>query len=150
MNLMGLPTNELNVPQVLKDAGLRVTPQRDAILRYLFTHHGHPTADEIYRGIRNLLPNLSVSTVYNTLKSLCEAGLIREIQFGDAASLFDANTFPHHHLVCKSCGKLIDFNLPRTPDLAHIAEELKFQIEEMHIEVKGICDECAKKEQSTQ
>ncbi|WAH38319.1 Fur family transcriptional regulator [Alicyclobacillus dauci] len=134
--------HELNVPEILKSAGLRVTPQRDAILRHIFACRGHMTADEIYRSMQSILPNLSVSTVYNTLKNLSEAGIIREIKFGDGASLFDANTSPHHHFVCKSCGKLIDFFLPSTPNLAHIAEEEKFQIEDMHIEVTGLCNDC--------
>lgn len=136
-------TGHINVPQILKNVGLRVTPQRDAILSHILKNRGHMTADDIYRSIQNVLPNLSVSTVYNTLKSFSEAGLIREIQFADAASLFDANVAPHHHMVCKSCGKLIDFYLPSTPNLTHIAKEANFQIEEMHIEVSGICSECA-------
>ncbi|CAM3888086.1 Fur family transcriptional regulator [Alicyclobacillus pomorum] len=137
-------TDEINVPDILKGAGLRVTPQRDAILRHILTNRGHMSADEIYRAMQHILPNLSVSTVYNTLKCLSDVGLIREIKFGDAASLFDANTSPHHHMVCNKCGKLIDFYLPSTPNVTHIAEQEKFHIEEMHIAVRGICNDCAK------
>lgn len=134
--------HQTNVPDLLKQSGMRVTPQRDAILRFILTRQGHLSADEIYRAMHDSLPNLSISTVYNTLKSLTDVGLIREIKFGDAASLFDANTSPHHHMVCKKCGKLIDFSLPTHPNLSDIAEQAKFHIEDYHIEIQGICADC--------
>ncbi len=135
-----------NIPELLKRVGLRVTPQRDAILRHIIDRKGHMSADQIYRSMQGTLPNLSVSTVYNTLKSLSDAGLIREIKFGDGASLFDANREPHHHMVCTVCGELFDFYLKATPDLTHIAQQARFHIDECHIEVKGICDACQHRE----
>ena len=137
-----------NVPDFLKRAGLRVTPQRDAILRQILGLHSHLSADDIYRSMQHTLPNLSVSTVYNTLKSFSEVGLIREIKFGDGASLFDANMTLHHHMICKRCGTLIDFYLPSTPDLTQIAKEAQFHIDECHIEVTGICEACFGKDVS--
>jgi Fur family peroxide stress response transcriptional regulator len=131
------------IPETLKQAGLRVTPQRVAILQHVFSDsHKHQSADEIYRAMRNALPNLSISTVYNTLKTLSDAGLIRELKFGDGASLFDANMTPHHHMICDRCGTMIDFYLSSTPDLTHLAAASKFQVEQYHIELRGICENC--------
>ncbi len=136
---------EPDIPEILKSVGLRVTPQRDAILRHIIDRKGHMSADQIYRFMQGSLPNLSVSTVYNTLKSLSDAGLIREIKFGDGASLFDANREPHHHMVCTVCKELFDFYLLATPDLTQIAQQVHFHIEEYHIQVKGICDACQRR-----
>lgn len=131
-----------DVPHLLKTAGLRVTPQRDAILSFLIQHEGHASVDEIFQAIHTTYPNLSVSTVYNTMKHFSEVGLVREITFGDAASRFDWNTTPHHHLVCVKCGKLHDFYLPVTLDFSSIASQAHFEVQEYHLELKGICKDC--------
>jgi Fur family peroxide stress response transcriptional regulator len=87
---------------------------------------------------------MSVATVYKTLRSLTDAGLIREIRNGDGASLFDGNTDPHHHMVCRKCGKRIDFYVPETfLNLDDAASDARFRLEEVHIELTGLCDECA-------
>ena len=139
---MALTHFENEVVTMLKAVGLRVTPQRDAILRHILVYRGHSSADDIYRSIHERWPNISVSTVYNTLKSFSEAGLVKEIKFGDGASLFDANTYPHHHMLCVQCGQLTDFYLPEMPDLTSVAKELCFQIDECQLEVRGVCAKC--------
>ncbi|MBE3555249.1 MAG: transcriptional repressor, partial [Thermicanus sp.] len=77
---------------VLKGTGVRMTPQRYAILAYLLETKRHPTADEIYKALESRFPSMSVATVYNNLKLFKEAGLVRELTFGDHSSRFDADT----------------------------------------------------------
>src|SRR5699024_8134383 len=75
----------------LKDSGVRITPQRHAVLEYLLNSMVHPTADEIYKALEDKFPNMSVATVYNNLRVLREIGLVRELTYGDSSSRFDCN-----------------------------------------------------------
>src|SRR5690625_1590399 len=83
----------------LKKAGVRITPQRHAVLEYLLTSMSHPTADEIYRALEGKFPNMSVATVYNNLRILKEIGLVRELTYGDDSSRFDSNMRDHYHII---------------------------------------------------
>ncbi|GMA64377.1 peroxide-responsive repressor PerR [Alicyclobacillus fastidiosus] len=139
-------SSDTNIPKLLKDVGLRVTPQREAILNFLIHHNEHATVDEIYQALHPTFPSLSVSTVYNTMKHFREIGLVKEITFGDAASRFDINVMPHHHLVCKKCGKLFDFYLPQTPAFTLPPAAAGFEVEDYHLEVKGTCLSCRNSE----
>ncbi|EPZ52565.1 Fur family transcriptional regulator [Alicyclobacillus acidoterrestris] len=143
-------STDTNIPKLLKDVGLRVTPQREAILNFLIHYEGHATVDDIYQAVHPTFPGLSVSTIYNTMKHFGELGLVKEITFGDAASRFDVNVQPHHHLVCKHCGKLIDFYLPQPPNFALPPDASGFEVEDYHLEVKGTCRECRDKERNEQ
>lgn len=138
---MNRPSQSINVPELLKEVGLRLTPQREAILNFLM-NHGHATVDEIYQAVHPIFPSLSVSTVYNTMKHFGEIGLVREITFGDAASRFDINVTPHHHLVCKKCGTLIDLYLPPLPTFTLPPDAAGFDVEDYHLEVTGTCQSC--------
>ncbi|VTR62729.1 ferric uptake regulation protein [Actinobacillus pleuropneumoniae] len=101
----------------LKTTGVRITPQRHAILTYLVESMGHPTADDIYRALEPNFPSMSVATVYNNLKMFIEAGMVRELTYGDNSSRFDANVSDHHHVICQSCGKIEDFSYPSLEDV---------------------------------
>ncbi|MBX6352630.1 MAG: transcriptional repressor [Thermoflavifilum sp.] len=133
---------KLNVVAMLKQAGLRVTPQREAILQYLVDTGGHATVEEIYQGVQPCFPHMSVSTVYNTVKHLAQVGLIKEIHVGDGPSRFDMNVRPHHHLICRKCGILFDFYIDEPPRFHLPPEAQGFQIEDYHVEVQGICPAC--------
>src|SRR5918992_5848741 len=99
----------------------KLTRQRQAILRAIRDSGDHPTANEIFQAARELLPTISYATVYNSLRYLKEAGLVREISFGDSASRYDRETHRHDHAICNDCGKLVDFDLPDTAKLMQAA-----------------------------
>ncbi|OGX61767.1 MAG: transcriptional repressor, partial [Paenibacillus sp. RIFOXYA1_FULL_44_5] len=84
----------------LKTTGVRMTPQRHAILSYLLDSTAHPTADDIYRDLEDRFPSMSVATVYNNLKVFIEADLVRELTYGDDSSRFDADMSDHYHVMC--------------------------------------------------
>lgn len=129
--------------QQLKAEGVRMTPQRHAILAYLMETMSHPTADEIYRALEPRFPNMSVATVYNNLRVFKKAGLVRELTYGDASSRFDGNTLDHYHVICTECGKIRDFNHPSLYSVEReAAEETGFQIRSHRMEVYGICQDC--------
>src|SRR6202046_3748426 len=95
----------------LKLAGLKMTPQRLAIVRLLAEDDTHPTAQDLFERLRPAFPSMSFATVYNTLDALARAGLAGIVRLpgkrGDAAR-FDPNGSPHHHAVCDACGTVLD------------------------------------------
>lgn len=130
----------------LKNNGVRITPQRHAILTYLMESMSHPTADEIYRSLEPRFPNMSVATVYNNLKMLIEAGMVRELTYGDNSSRFDADVSNHYHVICEKCGKIEDFMYPTLEEVERQAEEATgFEIHGHRLELHGVCKECRTK-----
>jgi Fur family peroxide stress response transcriptional regulator len=128
----------------LKTHGVRMTPQRYAILSYLLQERSHPTADDIYRAIADRFPNISVATVYNNLKMFNEAGLIRELTYGDASSRFDGDTTDHYHAICETCGKIADFDFPSLTAIEQAATaQTSYQIRSHRLEVYGTCSNCS-------
>lgn len=129
----------------LKKNGVRMTPQRHAILEYLLGTMSHPTADEIYRALESRFPNMSVATVYNNLKVFIEAGLVRELTFGDDSSRFDADMSDHYHAICRTCGTIVDFEHPPLTEIeSDAAEQTGFRVDGHRLEVYGLCPHCAK------
>jgi Fur family peroxide stress response transcriptional regulator len=127
----------------LRVSGVRMTPQRHAILSYLLDSMTHPSADDIYKALAKNFPNMSVATVYNNLKVFVETGLVRELTYGDNASRFEADMTEHYHAICEQCGKIDDFEYPPFLDVEIKAAELtKFQISGHRMEVYGTCENC--------
>jgi Fur family peroxide stress response transcriptional regulator len=120
-----------------------LTPQREAVLRVIRASENHLTASEIFEAARRLRPTISYATVYNSLRYLKDAGLIREIHFGNAASRYDRETARHDHAICTRCGKLVDFELDLTQDLLRAAQRRSgFKAETMHLTLHGLCPGC--------
>ena len=92
----------------VRGAGLKLTPQRLAIVRELAGDESHPTAQELYERLRSTLPSMSFATVYNTLDALTAAGLCSAMSLSPGSGRFDPNMAPHHHLVCDGCGAVRD------------------------------------------
>lgn len=127
----------------LKTAGVRITPQRHAILDYLIESMSHPTADEIYRALEPKFPSMSVATVYNNLKMFMESGMVRELTYGDDSSRFDANVSDHYHVICEKCGKIEDFMYPSLDEVQHEAElATGYKIKGLRLELYGVCPAC--------
>lgn len=127
----------------LKTTGVRMTPQRHAILSFLLDSMTHPTADDIYKSLESKFPNMSVATVYNNLKVFIESGLVRELTYGDSSSRFDADMTDHYHAVCDICGKISDFEYPPLSDIeTTAAEQTGFRVGGYRLEVYGVCPDC--------
>jgi len=126
----------------LKEAGLRLTPQRFAVMDQLLAEHGHPTAEDLYAKVNRRFPRASRATVYNTLHSLCRAGLVREVHYRDGIAQYDPVPTPHSHLLCSVCGELEDI-----PQLTFGEAELTnlipgCRIEACEVLVRGTCAAC--------
>lgn len=127
----------------LKGSGVRITPQRHAVLDYLLNSELHPTADEIYKALEGKFPNMSVATVYNNLRVLKEIGLVRELTYGDSSSRFDSDTTEHYHIICEECGKIVDFYYPTLNEVESLAEQVTgFDVSHHRMELYGTCEDC--------
>lgn len=132
----------------LKEHGVRITPQRQAILEYLVTSESHPTADEIYKSLASNFPNMSVATVYNNLRVFLDVGLIKELTYGDASSRFDFVTHDHYHVICDTCGDIVDFHYPGLEEVEQLAAHITgFKVNSHRLEVYGTCPACSANEE---
>src|SRR3954463_9113801 len=96
------------IKRSLADSGLRSTPQRYPVMAFLMDQCGHPTAAEIFEAVNRIDPRASRATIYNNLRDLVQAGLVREVAVEGRAARFDAKGSHHHHFICDSCGKVED------------------------------------------
>ena len=128
--------------RILKEHGLKVTPQRLEILKYLDTHRNHPAADTIYSELKKSNPSLSKTTVYNTLQHLGEHGLVIALTISGSELMYDSVINPHHHFLCKACGNIIDIDI-ECPNARKI-EAGGHRIDEVHGYFKGVCASCLK------
>ncbi len=123
----------------LRKNGLRVTPQRCAILEHLIGNKNHPPAEAIYEEVKKRYPMMSLSTVYNTLDALLAIGEIQELLLEDKRIRFDPDPSPHHHFQCLKCGKVKDIfreiDIPRDK----IDEN---RIESWRVYFYGTCSDC--------
>jgi len=127
----------------LKESGVRITPQRHAVLEYLLNSMVHPTADDIYKALEDKFPNMSVATVYNNLRVLREIGLVRELTYGDSSSRFDCDMTDHYHVICEACGKIVDFHYPPLDEVESLAEQVTgFDVSHHRMEIYGKCGDC--------
>jgi len=134
----------------LKNSGVRITPQRHAILEYLISSESHPTADDIYKALEGDFPNMSVATVYNNLRVFRNARLIKELTYGDASSRFDFVTHDHYHIICDECGMIVDFHHPGLEEVERLASHITgFKVNSHRLEVYGTCPSCASREANT-
>ena len=135
----------------LKSRGLRMTPQRLAILRALVMHPGHPTADELHTLMLRRFPTMSLATVYKTIALLKRHGEILELEFSGRDNRFDGfNARPHPHLICTGCGKVLDPDVPgldaMVRDLVRdLARNTGFDVTSHRLDFHGLCPDCRKK-----
>jgi Fe2+ or Zn2+ uptake regulation protein len=129
-----------SVIDTLRKHGLKVTPQRHAILRIVHEAAGHLTAEGVYNRARAEMPTISLKTVYETLHSLAALGQIRKLDVGIGPTLFDVTVRPHHHLVCTVCRRTedIDFNLEPLPS----DQQRGFLVTATDVVVRGVCPDC--------
>src|SRR5712672_4680281 len=122
---------------------IALTRQRKIVLDVVQAGDHHPTAAEVFDAARTQMPGISFATVYNSLRFLKDAGLVREIAFGNGASRYDRETDRHDHALCSVCGKLVDFDLPGTVALTRSAARAsKFKAESVHLTLVGLCPKC--------
>jgi Fur family peroxide stress response transcriptional regulator len=133
-----------NYSSILKQAGMRLTPQRLAICELLSETDTHPTAAAIYEQVRVQYPSLSLMTVYNTLNTLVDLGAVNALgNAGDGMVHYDGDTSPHINLACISCHVIVDVESPKVTELdAEVSHTSGFQILGTRVMYYGLCPNC--------
>ena len=134
-----------DIRQKFKQHRLKVTPQRTAIYKALAETTLHPTADDLYQKVLKDYPMISPNTVYYTLSTLKDVGLVKEVNYWHDRARFDANVTPHHHLICLDCRAIFDIedrSLNQIRQKAKIPKD--FQVLSHQVEFYGYCAPCQK------
>lgn len=143
--MIGIITNSVNLKEILTAKGLKPTYQRILILDYLSGNmKKHLTTEHVYEALSKKTPTLSLTTVYNTLGSFLDAGLVTAITITGTEVRYELTTTPHHHLLCKRCGRIIDVDI-QCPN-ANRKNIKGYKIDEVHGYFKGICKSCLKRQ----
>jgi Fur family ferric uptake transcriptional regulator len=123
----------------MREAGLRVTPQRRAVwLAFGDGEDGHLAADEVFARARRGVPELSRATVYNTLAAFVEAGMLQAVE-SRGAVLYDPNPDPdHHHFRCRNCDRLYDVPVEGVEEL-RISGGKEFVVDRTTVLLRGLC-----------
>ena len=126
----------------LKERGLRVTPQRFAVLRNLLARTDHPTAEGILSDLNQQAPASSQATVYASLRALCDVGLVREVHLQGGVCRYDANVTPHHHFLCRSCGRIEDIPWHQLEQVRTDRISAGLQVDSVEVTLRGTCEQC--------
>jgi Fur family transcriptional regulator, peroxide stress response regulator len=133
--------------QLCRSHGLVLTPQRRAILRAVLGLDDHPTADRVHAALSRRRVRVSRATVFRTLESFARLGVITKACHPGSAVRYDNRTDPHHHLVCLSCDRVIDFSDTRfdalpVPDTRRFG----FVVSDVRVQLRGLCKDCREQE----
>lgn len=127
----------------LERKGLKRTRQRDAILDVFLDSKGHTTSEEIFQRVREDSPNIGYTTVYRTMKLLCDAGLAQERNFDDGITRYEVEQEHHDHLVCTRCGKIVEFECEEIESAQdRVAATFDFHVLRHRHELYGHCADC--------
>ena len=132
----------------IKSAGLRRTSQRDLILETFLKTEEHFTSEDLYSIVHKIDPGIGLTTVYRTLKLLTDAGLAREVRFGDNRTYYEHhyNHEHHDHMICTECGKVIEFFSQEIENLQdEMAAKFGFTLSHHSLRMWGLCSECQAK-----
>jgi len=122
---------------------VRLSKQREAILKVLRSTTSHPAADWIYEQVRKKLPRISLGTVYRNLRLLAQEGIISELDFAGTPSRFDPNTHPHSHFTCERCSRIFDVAAPAHKEMdKRIASKMGLKVFNHRLEFSGLCKNC--------
>jgi len=132
----------------LRAQDMRITPQRLAILRILAASEGHPSIEDIYNRMKGDFPTMSPATVYKTMTLLKELNEVLELGFPEGVNRYDGSKpYPHPHVICLKCKKIMD---PELDSLQHLAEaasqQTGFRILSHRLDFFGLCPDCQGKE----
>ncbi|MCS6873282.1 MAG: Fur family transcriptional regulator [Acidobacteriota bacterium] len=136
--------------QHIRKKGLRRTAQRDLILEIFLRTEDHLSSEDLYWLVQKEDPSIGYTTVYRTLKLLTEAGLAREVRFGDGKTYYEHHyKHQHHdHMICTECGRVIEFYSPEIEALQdEMAAKYNFKPIYHNLRILGLCAECQEKAQ---
>jgi Fur family peroxide stress response transcriptional regulator len=138
---------EIRIQEILsklRECKYKVTPQRVAIIKILADSKGHPSVEEIFERLQKDFPGTSMATVYRTIMLVKSMGEALELRFADGSNRYDGSKpYPHPHVVCTRCNKIIDLQASNLKAMARqVTEETGFRIETYRLDFFGVCAKC--------
>jgi Fur family transcriptional regulator, peroxide stress response regulator len=148
MGMGGVPNRTQHIVNKLKEKGHRITPQRLAILRMLAESNGHPSVEDIFQRVQVNFPTTSLATIYKTISVMKELGEVLELEFSSDHNRYDGHKpYPHPHLICVKCKKIVDPELNSLEDMTQeLVSDTGYKILGHRLDFYGICSECQKKQ----
>jgi Fur family peroxide stress response transcriptional regulator len=136
--------------QQCHDRGLPFTAQRRLILEAVLELENHPTADQVHEFVAARLPGISRTTVYRNLETLVRMGVITKACHPGSVVRFDSRTQTHHHLICLSCERMMDFTDARL-DAIELPDTSAqgFEISDFRVQMRGLCRRCRELEEES-
>ena len=135
-------TDAISVKQLLADHGLKATHQRLVIYRALCTGLQHPSAEQVHEMLREENPSLSLGTVYKTLDTLVQAGLLKRVHSEEGIMRYDAHVAPHNHLYCTNTNEIIDYADPELSEIisAYLSKKhfTNFEVNAVSVQISGV------------
>lgn len=132
-----------NIISTFKEKKLKLTPQRLAVYQFLKNTNEHPSAENIYKALHEAYPTMSLATVYKTLKTLVEIGLVQEINVGEGNFRYDGNCNEHGHIQCTNCGKVEDLcGIDFLPLNKMVEEGTNYTVKYNKLFFYGSCEKC--------
>ncbi|MDO9509442.1 MAG: Fur family transcriptional regulator [Thermovirgaceae bacterium] len=131
----------------IRNRGLKITSQRVGILKLLKNRKDHPSAEQIFREMKQSFPTISFATIYSTSQILQEAGLLQILTIDGQRVFFDPDPAPHAHYRCRKCGSVSDIPMPHGI-IKKIRESSDDEIETVHVYCYGKCRHCSASEEA--
>jgi Fe2+ or Zn2+ uptake regulation protein len=129
--------------KLFRQKDLKITPQRRVLFELLVTDDSHPTADEIYQRVLSAMPDVSRTTVYNTLRELVALGELTKVEdLSESGTRYDTNRNHHHHIFCMRCNTLIDISREFAGLELSLEETAGYRIVKSQVTFYGICPDC--------
>lgn len=135
----------MEIAEVLRKNGYKVTPQRLAVYEAINHNPTHPNAEAIYKILQPNYPSMSLATVYKTMEIFAKIGVVQVLQCAEDAHRYDYNTTPHAHIRCEKCNCVIDMDMDQEELRQQAAEQSGFVVNGVSILFVGICLECREK-----
>jgi Fe2+ or Zn2+ uptake regulation protein len=128
--------------EAFRQQGLKLTPQRQLLFRLLHGNAAHPSAEALHAQASELMPGISLRTVYQTLNDLAAMGDLQLVSVGSGPARFDPNVDDHHHAVCDRCGEVLDVYVTNLSAL-EVDGLNGFRPDSARLVFSGTCQRCA-------
>jgi Fur family ferric uptake transcriptional regulator len=131
---------QIDIEALCAEKGLRITEQRRTIARIISESEDHPDVETLHERAAAVDPNISIATVYRTVRLFEEAGILERHEFGNGRSRYEAVTDEHHdHLIDVESGKVLEFHDLELEELKRrVAERLGFRLVDHRLELYGV------------
>ena len=127
----------------LAGAGRRRTAARHAIVRTLVEAKGHVTADEVAAKVQRQFPSVNISTVYRTLDTLEDLGIVDHVHLGHGRAVYHLAESDHQHLYCEVCERIVELPVDKLkPFLRMVERDFSFEVDRRHFAIVGRCSRC--------